>query len=63
MLMEFMPNGSLYDYWKTHKEMSEKTICKIIKDICCGLKALHDKKIIHRDLKLENILLSYVHFI
>ena len=60
--MEYMPLGSLYDYWKKHRVLSEGIVKKTIKDICSGLKALHDNNIIHRDIKLENILLSYVLF-
>ena len=38
--------------------MSEKLARNILKQICAGVKGLHNINIIHRDLKLENILMS-----
>jgi len=34
----------------------------VMKDICSGVKVLHDKSLAHRDLKLENILLHLKRF-
>lgn len=52
LLTEFMPLGSLYDLWSQSKALSEKLAQIILKDICFGLRALHSRNIIHRDLKL-----------
>lgn len=38
--------------------MSEEKIKKIIRDICLGLKELHNKQIVHLDIRPENVLLS-----
>ena len=46
---------------KNYKEDSliEEDILKnIIKQICIGIKEIHDKKIVHRDLKPENIFIN-----
>ena len=38
--------------------LSEERIREIILDIAHGIKGLHERRIIHRDIKLENILMS-----
>lgn len=52
--MELCEN-SLYDLFK-EKMLSEKEIKDILRDVCLGLNELHQKGIVHLDLKLENIL-------
>lgn len=52
--MELCEN-SLYDLFKEN-QLSEKEILGILRDVCLGLKELHQKGIVHLDLKLENIL-------
>ena len=39
--------------------LEESSIWHLLQDICLGLKHLHDRKIIHCDLKPENLLLHY----
>ena len=43
-------------WWQ--KLIEEKLIYNIIKQICLGIKEIHNKKIIHRDLKPENIFMN-----
>ena len=38
--------------------IEEKILYKIIKQICEGIKEIHNKNIIHRDIKLENIFMN-----
>lgn len=60
--MEYAPEGSLANLIKKNKNvdggpkyLSEKMIYSIFLQICKGIKHIHDKKIIHRDIKPDNI--------
>jgi serine/threonine protein kinase len=62
--MELCNGGSLYDclqnYKKKYKKpFTEEIVQYLMKQILSGVKCLHDQKIIHRDLKLSNILIKY----
>lgn len=57
MVEEFIPNGDLYDYIKKQKYFSEKKAAFIINQVLSALNHLHAKKIVHRDMKPENIVI------
>lgn len=60
MVMEPMIEGDLWNLTKKQHHITEKNTKKIITNICKGVSYIHEKDIIHRDLKLENILLTNV---
>ena len=60
IVYEYAPNGALFDYFLLPNESSlEEKYAKILfKKILLGFQAMHNIKICHRDIKLENILLD-----
>lgn len=55
--MEYMDGGSLTEI-VTNFVLSERQISYVCKEILQGICALHNKGIIHRDIKSDNILLT-----
>lgn len=59
IVLEYMAGGELFNHIiKKPKPFSEQLVAKIMFQICSAVNDLHEKNIAHRDLKLENILLS-----
>ena len=64
IVMEYCNGGSLFECLYNYKQkygrpFPENIVRYLMKEIIIGVKSLHDIKIIHRDLKLPNILLKY----
>lgn len=57
LLLEYCEGESLFRYMKKHQKLSEKEAVYIIRELLYALDYLHDQGVIHRDLKLSNILL------
>ena len=56
--MDFMHGGDLYDFLTEHGMVKEPSIKIIARRLLSAVKYLHEVNIIHRDIKLENILLE-----
>lgn len=58
LILEYVHGVALSDYLKKNPLIPIPTVCRIIRQVARGLEAIHEQNIIHRDIKLENIMLS-----
>lgn len=58
IVMEYMPGGDLLNYLKSNGKMTEAQGKKIFYQIILGAITIHKADVLHRDFKLDNILLS-----
>jgi len=59
VVMEYADNGSLFQYIQRSKQpLEEQDIIHIFTQLLMALDHLHDKKILHRDLKTKNIFIT-----
>ena len=58
--MEYIGKTSLYSYLKTkpQNKIEENELKRLFKQLCEGIRYCHEKQIVHRDIKLDNILLD-----
>nr|CAB3267501.1 serine/threonine-protein kinase ULK1-like [Phallusia mammillata] len=59
LVMEYCNGGDLADYLQAKGTLSEDVIRIFLRQIMSAMAALHSKGILHRDLKPQNLLLSY----
>ena len=60
VVMEYCNGGSLSDCLKKYgKPFPQEIIQYFMRQIVNGLKYIHSKRIIHRDIKMDNILIKY----
>lgn len=58
IVFELMNRGELFDYLTAEVTLSENRCRRIMKQIFNALRILHNHNIMHRDVKMENILID-----
>ncbi|GMH08724.1 hypothetical protein Nepgr_010564 [Nepenthes gracilis] len=58
MVLEYVDGGELFDKIASRGKLSEEKGRKLFQQLIDGVGYCHDKGVFHRDLKLENILIS-----
>jgi NUAK family SNF1-like kinase len=58
IVMDYIEAGHMYNWVKDNHTTNENTIKLIFAKICLSIQFLHNRGIVHRDIKLENILLQ-----
>jgi serine/threonine protein kinase len=56
--MEVCGGGDLLTYVRRRRKLKEEIACHIFRQVIVGLQYCHSKSILHRDIKLDNILLT-----
>jgi serine/threonine protein kinase len=58
LAMELCAGGDLLNFVRKRKKLDENVARVLFKQIIEGIGYIHSKKILHRDIKLDNILLD-----
>ena len=58
IIMEYINGGNLFSFVKKRRKLTEKISKILFKQIILGIKHIHSQNIVHRDVKLENILID-----
>jgi protein-serine/threonine kinase len=58
IILEYASGGELFDYILNHRYLKDGPARKLFAQLISGVGYLHKKGIVHRDLKLENLLLD-----
>jgi serine/threonine protein kinase len=58
IVMEYFPCGTLARRLRTRRVFSEANACKLVGTLLETIESIHSQGVVHRDLKLENILMA-----
>ncbi|KAK7541592.1 hypothetical protein IWX49DRAFT_178174 [Phyllosticta citricarpa] len=58
IILEYASGGELFDYILNHRYLKDNSARRLFAQLVSGVGYLHKKGIVHRDLKLENLLLD-----
>lgn len=58
IVLEYASGGELFDHILAHRYLKDRDAAKLFAQLISGVRYLHAKRIVHRDLKLENLLLD-----
>jgi serine/threonine protein kinase len=58
IVFEYASGGELFDHILAHRYLKEKDACKLFAQLISGVHYIHQKKVVHRDLKLETLFLD-----
>jgi len=58
LVLELMSPQDLYDEIIERENLTEKQASKVMKQVLTAISFIHSNKIVHRDIKLENLLLK-----
>ncbi|CAK7224614.1 hypothetical protein SEUCBS140593_005627 [Sporothrix eucalyptigena] len=58
IVLEYASGGELFDYILNHRYLKDHAARRLFAQLISGVGYLHKKGIVHRDLKLENLLLD-----
>ena len=58
-MMEYADRGSLHDFIQSQTQnVKSSRVVDILRQLVSGLKYMHEKRILHRDLKTQNIFMT-----